>query len=78
MPSQEEIQDQLGLLTAHRRTLAGYLKQLANLGSQFAPPSLFNGIREARDNIKRIKKTLRDWNIPYENHPDDTNEVEGL
>jgi hypothetical protein len=51
--SQEAIDDQRELLEAHRRTLAIYLKQQAALGSAYAPPGIANGIREARDAIKR-------------------------
>jgi hypothetical protein len=34
-------------LAAHRRTLAVYLRQLASLGADHAPPGVHNGIAEA-------------------------------
>jgi AAA-like domain/TIR domain len=71
MPSQEEIADQQELLHTHRRTLAQYLKQQATLTGAFAPPSVVHGIREARDQIQRIKSILRGWGIAIEDHPDD-------
>jgi hypothetical protein len=70
-PSQEEIQDQLDLLASHRQTLSILLKQQAKLGEAYAPPGLANGIREARDHIKRIKTTLRDWGQRVADAPDD-------
>jgi phosphatidylethanolamine-binding protein (PEBP) family uncharacterized protein len=69
--SQEEIDDQRELLEAHRRTLAIYLKQQAQLGSAYAPPGVANGIREARDGIRRVKATLRGWGLEVAAYPDD-------
>lgn len=71
MPSQEEIADQQELLATYRRTLARYLKQQAALGEAYVPPGVSEGIREARNNIRRIKDILRTWDVPVENHPDD-------
>jgi hypothetical protein len=69
--SQEQIDDQLELLDAHRRTLSIYLKQQAQLGSAYAPPGVANGIHEARLAIRRIKATLRGWGRSAADHPDD-------
>jgi hypothetical protein len=71
MPSQEQIDGQQQLLSTHRRTLAHYLRQQAELGSAYTPPGIASGIREARDSIQRIKKALRNWNIEVTDHPDD-------
>jgi len=75
MPTEEEIADQRELLTTYRRTLSRYLRQLAQHGEAHAPPSLFEGIREAREQIKRIKAVLRNWNVTVDDHP---NDVEAL
>ncbi len=69
--SQEEIQQQQNLLTIHRRNLALYLKQQAQLGGAFILPGIANGIYEARESIRHIKQILRDWGTPVADHPDD-------
>lgn len=69
--SREQIDDQRELLAAHRRTLAIYLKQQAQLGSAFAPPGVANGIHEARAAIRRVKATLRGWGVAVDDYPDD-------
>jgi hypothetical protein len=72
MPSQEDINHQLKLLGIHRRNLEQYLKQRAMQGgAAFALPMVTNGIREERENIRRIKAILRGWNVPVDSHPDD-------
>jgi hypothetical protein len=71
MPTEEEITDQHDLLATYRRTLSRYLKQLAQHGEVHAPPSLFEGIRETRDQIKRIKAGLRMWQVAVDDHPND-------
>jgi len=60
MPSDEELDSLRMLLTTYRQTLANLLKQLAIFGTAYAPPALFHNIREARDNIRRIKQKLKD------------------
>jgi hypothetical protein len=55
----EDIANQRELLAAHRRTLAIYLRQLAHLDADYAPPVVHNGIAEARAEIQRIKVWLR-------------------
>ena len=55
---QEAITQQLALLAAHRRTLAVYLRQQAELGV-LAPPGIINGIAETQNVIRRIKDQLR-------------------
>jgi tetratricopeptide (TPR) repeat protein len=69
--SQEEIDQQRELLTIYRRTLAHYLNQQAALGAAHVPPEVTHGLREARDNIRRIKGILRGWGVTVEDHPDD-------
>lgn len=71
MPSREEINQQLDLLREYRFTLEHYLKQQSKLGEAHIPPSVAHGIRDSRENIRRIKAILVDWNIDIENHPDD-------
>jgi hypothetical protein len=75
MPSQEEINQQKELLQAYRITLVHYLQQRAKLGEAYIPPGVSHGIRESRENIKRIKAILRGWNLDIEDHPDDEDEV---
>ena len=52
-------------------TLSVYLRQRATIGASHASPGVINGIRDARDNIRRIKQILREWNVPVVDHPDD-------
>jgi hypothetical protein len=71
MPSEEDITSQQNLLESHRFTLAHYLKQQARFGASYVPPAVVHDIREARENIRRIKTTLRDWGVHVDDHPDD-------
>src|SRR5262245_58125876 len=71
MPSQEDIANQQELLTTYRRRLAGHLKQQAALGEAYTPPGVPEGIRDARDNIRRLKEILRAWGVAVEDLPDD-------
>src|SRR5918912_1350174 len=48
------------LLGTHRRTLLHLLKQVAAHGGMaFAPPHVWNSIYETREQIRKIKETLR-------------------
>src|SRR5215217_7100055 len=67
---QETIKAQLELLAAHRRTLAVYLRQQAELGV-LAPPGVFNGIAETQSAIRGIKEQLRADGVPVEDEPND-------
>jgi tetratricopeptide (TPR) repeat protein len=67
---QETIAEQLALLAAHRRTLAVYMRQKAELGV-LAPPGVFNGIADARAQIQRIKVILRNSGVSVPDLPDD-------
>src|SRR5262245_12774749 len=71
MSTQEEIDEQQRLLATHRGTLAILLRQRAQHTSAHVPPVTEHGIHEAREGIKRIKQTLREWGVPVEEHPDD-------
>lgn len=71
MPSQEEIDRQQQLLDAHRATLAILLAQQARHTRAYTPPATEHGIREARAEIERAKRTLRGWGIAVEDQPDD-------
>jgi len=70
MLDQETIAKQLDLLAAHRRTLAVYLRQQAELG-MLAPPGVVNGIAETRAEIQRIKGALREGGVPVEDEQGD-------
>src|SRR6266498_5613781 len=67
---QEAITQQLALLAAHRRTLAVYLRQQAELGV-LAPPGIINGIAETQNVIRRIKDQLRADGVLVEDEPND-------
>src|SRR5262245_31938092 len=71
MPSQDDINHQQELLAIHRRNLAHYLGQQAQLGKAVTPLGILNGILEERANIKRIKGILRGWGVAVDDHPDD-------
>jgi eukaryotic-like serine/threonine-protein kinase len=70
MLDQETINGQRELLAAHRRTLAVYLRQQAELGV-LAPPGVVNGIAETQSTIRRIKEQLRADGVPVEDEPND-------
>lgn len=72
MPSSDEIQHLRDRLKIHRENLATYLRQLAMHGAAYAPPIVSHGIREARDEIARIKAALRGWGEAVVDHPDDS------
>src|SRR5438552_1034633 len=67
---QEAIDNQLNLLAAHRRTLAVYLRQQAQLGV-LAPPGVVNGIAETQSAIRGIKEQLRADNVQVEDEAND-------
>jgi hypothetical protein len=71
MPSQEQIDEQRRLLETNRATLAILLTQKAHHTTAYTPPAIEHGIREARENIQRIKTALRRWNLPVDDLPDD-------
>lgn len=71
MPTQEDIDQQRGLLDTYRRTLAHYLHRKSIIGEAYLPPEVTHGIREARDNIRRVKQILRTWGVVVTDHPDD-------
>lgn len=72
MPNSDEINSLRERLRIYRRNLSTYLNQLAMHGVGYAPPIVTNGIREARDEIARIKAALRSWGEAAEDLPDDT------
>jgi hypothetical protein len=71
MLSSEETAEQQKLLAAHRRTLAVYLRQQAQIGQAYSPPALINGIDETREQIRRIKEALKAAGVAVPNDPDD-------
>lgn len=77
MPTQEEVQYQQQLLQIYRRNLAQLLLQQAQQGGEaYVSLSNVNSIQEAREGIRRIKKTLRGWHISvYEDIRDDQHDV---
>ncbi len=72
MATQEDIEQQLELLRAHRRNLFWLLGQQEAQGGAFqALPEVVFRIGEARENIKRIVSTLRAWGVACEDRPED-------
>jgi hypothetical protein len=78
MLSPEEIAEQQQLLATHRRTLAVYIEQQAELGRAFSPPGVIQGIYEARSNIRRIKKILRSADAVIADDPDDEEPIKSI
>lgn len=76
MPSQEDINNHLARLDTLRRRLADELRQLAGLGALYAPPGLLADIRDARQQISRVKEALRSWGVVVEDLPDDVEDSE--
>jgi hypothetical protein len=70
-PTREEVETQRERLGTYRRTLENCLQRQALLGDAHAPSYLSHEIREARENIRRVKVILRNWSIVVEDHPDD-------
>jgi hypothetical protein len=71
----DTIASQLAILATYRQTLIFYLKQQAAMGRDNLPPSVLNGIREARDSIHQIKTQLRYLGVKVAEHPDDDIEL---
>src|SRR4051812_14694029 len=71
MTDKEDINDQLELLRAYRRTLTHYLRQEAIHGVAMVPPAVEHGIRETREHIRQIKNYLRDHGTSVEDFPGD-------
>ena len=67
----EQLAAQRESLADHRATLATLLSQKAKFGSAYTPPFVMTGIREAREEIRRIKATLRGWGVAVADWPDD-------
>jgi hypothetical protein len=70
MATNEEVQEQQVLLANHRRTLSVYLRNQAQMGVHVAP-HVVHGMLEAREQIARIKATLRQWGVAVDDHPGD-------
>jgi hypothetical protein len=71
MTNKEDSDDLHALLQAHRRTLADLLTQQAMFSPAYVPPSISHGIRNARAEIQRTKRSLRDRGIAIGDHPND-------
>lgn len=71
MPTEDEIEQQQKRLKIHRDNLADALDQKAAYGVGYIPSILLNNIRALREDIRRIKATLRGWNVIVVDHPDD-------
>lgn len=56
----EQFEQQLELLSTHRKTLLYLLKQQSQIGTYHTPPSVAHGIDEARQHIRALKQNLRD------------------
>src|SRR5688500_14900956 len=67
---QETINAQLELLAVHRRTLAVYLRQQAQLGV-LAPPGVVNGISDTQSAVRSLKEQLRAEGVLVADEPND-------
>jgi len=73
-----QIQEQMKLLETHRRTLGYLLQQRAKFTHAYVPPHVTAGIQEARNEIYRIKETIREWKVNVEDEPSDIEPKERL
>lgn len=72
MATKEEINQQQTLLLQYRRNLALLLgQQVLQGGKVYVLPATVNGIREAREEIRRIKAALHGWGVAVEDQPDE-------
>ena len=72
MLSLGDITQQEELLAIYRRNLAYLLQQAAQYGGeQSAPLEKINSITDARNSIQRLKDTLRSYDVPVEDKPQD-------
>lgn len=71
MSMPDDILHHQHLLEVHRRSLAHYQVQLAQLGTGFAPPGVTHGIAEARAGIAKCKQVLRGLGVVVGDAPDD-------
>jgi hypothetical protein len=70
-PTEEDIKHYLGLLKTNRKALAVNLGKSQIYGASDVPTHLVLDTQERRKEIARLKKQLREWNHPVEDHPDD-------
>ncbi len=68
--SDDDKKDYLKQLWEHRRLLGANLRILLRVGYASSGHLLIQ-IEDTRAEIARIKQTLRDWNVPVDDHPDD-------
>ena len=73
----DAVLNQRKLLNAHRRTLNKLLVQRADHSSAYAPPSVLNGIDQARAEIAGIKAWLVTQGETVEDAPEDGDEERG-
>jgi uncharacterized protein YjbI with pentapeptide repeats len=67
----DTIDEQIHLLTAHRRTLAHLLREAAQFSAGHLPAHIASGISETRANISRIKVYLRQNDVAVEDELND-------
>ncbi len=73
MASQEDIVDQQTQLATYRGNLKILLRQASKFGGEEdAPLHIINGIRDTRENIRRIKQNLHGWDVKVDDLPDET------
>lgn len=77
MPGQEEYEQQIKLLQAYRNRLVALLEQQAQMGSH-TPAHVRIDIREAREQISRIKAIIREWGFQVADNPIDEQSVQPI
>jgi hypothetical protein len=65
-----EVTHHLKLLATYRRNLSLLLQQQQNYGD-LAPPAVVHSIESTRHEIAQLKRRLREWQAPVEDHPND-------
>jgi hypothetical protein len=70
-PTPADIHDQLERLTILRRRLSQLQRQQAQYGTSAVPAHIPLEIDDLRAEIGKIKQTLRRWQVPAPDHPDD-------
>lgn len=71
MPTDAITTSLLRQLSGHRATLQTLLAQRAGLGILYAPPSVHNGIAQARAAIAQLKVDLRGHGVAVDDEPGD-------
>lgn len=73
--AQKSVDSLVSRLNIGRENLAHYLRQASTFGSAYVPPVVSHGINDARSEIARIKRDLREYGVEVYDHPDDVQQI---